>query len=344
MLRRLSQREQIAILLDQFSLAIRTAFIEAVAEIRSRITLSLVIERLEKRDVPGAIEALGIERSAFNPVLDQIAAAFNAGGTGAAEQMAIRDPEGHRVTFRFDYRNPAAEAWLKDHSSTLVTRIVDDQRQAVRAALSAGLAVGDNPRRTALNIVGRVNRVTGSREGGIIGLTAQQAGYVEAAEAELLSGDAEVTRRFLGRQRRDRRFDGAVKKAIAEGKPLPRETVSRIVGRYSDRLLQLRGEMLGRTETMTALNVAQDLAMRQAITEGKVDQNVVTKVWHSAGDDRVRHSHRALNGQSAPLDGVFISPSGAALRFPGDPNAPTAETVGCRCWVRHEIDFLAGLK
>jgi hypothetical protein len=345
MLKRLSPREQIGILLDQYSAAIRDTFLLAVSDIRSKITLAVIVDRLEKHDIQGAIEALNIERSAFNPVLDQIATAYNAGGNAAVEGMpALRDPDGHRLIIRFDVRNLRAEAWLRQHSADLVTNIMADQRQAIQTAFSEGLSVGANPRQTALNVVGRINRVTGRRDGGVIGITSQQAQFVATARQELLSGDPVQLRNYLGRVRRDKRFDAVVRKAVEDAKPLNAETVARITGRYSDSLLQLRGEMIGRTETMTALNVAKDEAMQQAIDGGKVAAATVTSIWHSAHDDRVRHTHQVLDGETVPFGGTFHSPSGAMLRFPGDPRAPTAEIVGCRCWLEHKIDFLAGLR
>src|SRR5690606_12500372 len=143
------------------------------------------------------------------------------------------EPDGNRVIFRFSMRNPEAEAWLRDHSATLVTRIVDVQREAIRTALTEGLAQGQNPRQTALEVIGRVSRATNRREGGIIGLTPAQERYVSSARRELLSGDPGQLANYLTRSRRDKRFDRTIASAIREGKPLPRDMVDRIAGRYS---------------------------------------------------------------------------------------------------------------
>jgi hypothetical protein len=148
-----------------------------------------------------------------------------------------------------------------------------------------------------------------------------------------LSGEPDQLRSYLTRNRRDRRFDRTITAALRDGKPIPIEIVNRIVCRYADRLLELRGEMLADTETMTALGKSRDDAIRQQIAAGKIVVEDVTKVWRSAGDSRVRYTHRVLNGKSAPMDGFFASPSGATLRFPGDPQAPGSEIVGCRCWM-----------
>lgn len=331
-----SNRSKFEQLLDAWEPRIRDAFLGAISEIKSQVVLKRLVERLERGDVAGAIEALQIDPEAFGRLEIEIANAYNAGGIDMADGLKLRDPQGQRIVFRFAVRNPEAEAWLAEHSATMVTRIVEDQRQGIRQALTEGLAAGQNPRRTALDVVGRVSRVTQKREGGIIGLTAPQAEYVASARHELISGDL---RAYLARERRDKRFDGTVRKALAEGSALDAASVDRITGRYADRLLALRGEMLSRTETMMALGKSRDDAMRQAIASGKVDAAFVTKRWRSAGDDRVRHSHRALNGDEVGFYGSFQSPSGASLRFPGDPDAPIRETSGCRCTLEYKVDY-----
>jgi hypothetical protein len=345
MLRRLSARERFEILVQQFEPLIRAAFMEAIDDIRSNIVLRRIVERLERGDINGAIRALNLDEAAFRPLEEAIRQAYTGGGVAAVEQMpALRDPEGHQIVVRFDTRNIEAETWLRNHSASLVTNIVADQEEGIRVALSEGLAQGQNPTRTALNVVGRVNRATGRREGGIIGLTAQQSGYVDNARRELLSGDPEALRNYLARGRRDKRFDKTVMAAIKAGKPLPVAPVEKIVGRYSDGLLKLRGDVIALNETMTALNESKVEAFRQAIGKGAVSERVLTKTWNDSRDNRVRHTHREMHGQRVAFNDRFVSPSGALLAYPHDPSAPTAETLGCRCWMDVKVNFLAGLK
>lgn len=137
--------------------------------------LRRVVECLERGDINGAIAAMHLDEAAFHPLDEAIRQAFNGGGVATVEQMpALRDPEGHRFVIRFDARNVEAENWLRYHSTTMVSNIIADQQEGIRTALTAGLERGDNSTRTALDVVGRVNRVTGLREGGVIGLTASQ--------------------------------------------------------------------------------------------------------------------------------------------------------------------------
>jgi hypothetical protein len=215
MLVRLSPRQRFEILVSQFEPIVRAAFIDAIDDIRSNITLQRIVERLEKGDINGAIRAMHLDEAAFRPLDEAIRQAFNGGGVATVEQMpALRDPFGHRIVIRWDARNLTAERWLQEHSAQLVTDIVQDQQIAIRTALEAGLARGDNPTKTATAVVGRVSTITGRREGGIIGLSSTQAQYVATAREELLSGDPAQVRNYLDRTRRDKRFDKTVLKAI----------------------------------------------------------------------------------------------------------------------------------
>lgn len=341
---RRSTRELIAELLAKYETDLKSAFMSAIDDVKSSIVLRVVVEKLERGDVNGAISAMHLDADAFAKLELALAEAYNAGGQATVGNLPkVADPEGNRVIWRFGVRNEPGEQELRQHSATMVTRIVEDQRQGIRQALETGLSEGRNPRSTALDVIGRINRVTGNREGGIIGLTAPQERYVASAREELSSGDPKAMRAFLGRARRDKRFDRTILKAIKDGKPLDAATVNRIVGRYSDRLLDLRGEMLARTETMTALGKSRDDAIRQQIATGKIKAEDVTKIWHSASDNRVRHTHQVLNGKSAPLDGLFVSESGATLRYPHDPDGSAEEVIGCRCFCEYKIDYFASV-
>ena len=322
----------------------RAAFMEAIDDIRSSIILRRIVERLERGDIAGAVRALNLDEAAFRPLEEAIRQAFNSGGVAAVEQMpALRDPEGYRVVFRFDMLNPVAEAWLREQSATLVTNIVADQQAAIRTALEDGLARGDNPTKTAVNVVGRVNRVTGGREGGVIGLTDQQTDYVARACQELLSGDPEALRNYLSRGRRDKRFDRMVAKAQREGRALPRETVDRIVGRYSDGLLKLRADTIALNETFGALGASKDEAFRQRIERGDIQAQNVTKTWKHTPQERPRFQHVAMQGQKVRFDQPFMAPDGTPIPYPHAPGVPMKHTLGCKCFCEYKIDFVAEL-
>lgn len=233
---------------------------------------------------------------------------------------------------------------MRQQAGNLIEGIVEDSKEAVRLALGAGQAEGQNPRATALEITGRINRATGLREGGILGLNAAQTDAVIRARAELLSGDPAQLRNYLTRARRDARFDRLVQKAIRDGKPLARADVDRITGRYKDRLLALRGEVIARNETLAGLNAGKEEGIRQLVESGKIQRSQVKKIWRATGDDRTRDSHLALNGVEVGLDEPFISPlTGAQMMYPHDTSrgAPASEIIQCRCYYEIKIDYLA---
>ncbi len=107
----------------------------------------------------------------------------------------------------------------------------------VREVVAAKVELAVNPRTTALDLVGRVNRATGQREGGFVGLTTKQAQWVLNAEAQLRNLDPA----YFQRELRDKRFDRRIMKAIREGKPLSAADIATITARYRARLLDHRG-------------------------------------------------------------------------------------------------------
>lgn len=344
MLKRLSPRERLDQLVADFAPAVRQVFLDAIDDITSNIFLRRVVERLERHDINGAIQAMQLDEAAFRPLDEAIRQAFNGGGVAAVEGMpTLRDPFGHAIVVRWDVRNLAAEEWLRTHSAGLVTDIVADQQSAIRTALEDGLARGDNPTRTALDVVGRVNRVTGKREGGVIGLTAAQSDYVARARAELLSGEPDQLRNYLTRGRRDKRFDRSITAAIRTGKPIPKEMVDRIVSRYSDGLLKLRADTISLNETFNALAASKDIAFRQQIEKGNVRAYTVTKTWKHTPQERPRLQHVAMHGQVVRFDQPFMAPDGTAIPYPHAPGVPARHTLGCKCFAEYKIDFAAKL-
>lgn len=340
--RKPTQQQVFDELLTHYEGAIADAFRAAVADLRSAADLQRVITALEAGNLSAAVEALHLDPAAYGPLQDAIRASYVAGGTSGAGFANSQTPSD--VVIRFNARNYRAEAWLREHSSTLITRIVDDQRNAIRQALTAGMERGVNPKTSALDIVGRVNRATGQREGGIIGLTAQQEQFARNARDELASGDPAQLRNYLTRTRRDARFDRTIARAIRGETPVPADIIGKATERYKARLLELRGTTIGRTEAMASLNAAKQEAYLQAVDAGQVSEADIRRVWDATGDLRTRRTHAVLDGKSAGLREPFHSPSGAFLMYPGDPSAPAAETANCRCTVNFRIDFLANIR
>lgn len=82
---------------------------------------------------------------------------------------------------------------------------------------------------------------------------------------------------------------------------------------------QARSLTIARTEVGQAMGVARDAAMQQMGVE-KIR-------WVTAGDERVRESHKALDGMVIERGQLF--PNGC--QFPCDVMGPADEVINCRC-------------
>lgn len=318
----------------------RDAFIEAVQRITDNVELGRIEALIREGRIDDALRALNINPTLFSGLHEAERAGLVAGGNLVLSGLKIRDPfTGSRVVLGFDGRALRAEQWAAQASSRLITEIVDDQMQMAREVIRAGIEAGRNPRSIALELVGRVDRATGKRSGGFIGLTGQQARWVMNAEQQLRNLDAG----YLSRARRDKRYDRLVLRAIKDGRPLAEADIRQITGRYRDRLLNLRGETIARTEALNALRAGRHEGYEQLIQSGKVRADQVTVTWSATMDGRTRDSHRELNGQKIRFGQLFTSPlTGARLEYPGDSThgAPGEETIQCRCYAEYSIRYL----
>jgi hypothetical protein len=62
----------------------------------------------------------------------------------------------------------------------------------------------------------------------------------------------------------------------------------------------------------------------------------VERTWQTRHDAKVRPAHAEVDGEHSPLGGTF-SVGGAQMRYPGDPTAPLALTINCRCHLSYAL-------
>lgn len=326
----------------QLAPRVAAAFREAVAQIVDNVVLKQVIEAVERNDIEAAFRAVDFDPMVFNRFYFTMTDVFQAGAefTLSQQPKQVVAADGLKTMLRFNVRDPRAESWLQHQSGTLITAIEAETRIAVANTMRAGLAEGRNPRNVALDIVGRINPQTGKREGGTIGLGAREEEWSRSVRQKLLTLDPS----YLENDLRDKRFDSVFERAVEDGKSLPVETVDRLVDRYRANALRFRGETIARTETLSAMHRSEWLSIQQSIEKGDLSEAEVTKEWDSTGDDRVRPSHRALNGLTVGFNEPFVSPlTGARMMHPGDISlgAGGADVIACRCKVRYKVDWLA---
>jgi hypothetical protein len=326
---------------------VRRIFLEVMQDIVDGAMIDEMIAAIEANDAERLFRATGFTPAALGPILDSIEQIYqdSAETTVAGWPKRIRTPTG-LFLFRFDMRNPRVEQDLKTISSKLISAIEEDVRQNVRNALQQGAIDGANPRATALNIVGRIDPVTKKRTGGLVGLTEHQGNWVRNTQRYLEQLDP----KYFNLKLRDKRFDSLVQKAIDSGKSIPKDDIERLTTAYKNKALKHRGDAIARTETVQTMNRGEFMANTQAVEQGLIARDAVTKEWDDTGDKKVRGTHRFLaakygKGKGIGLDEPFVSSSGARMMYPGDSslNAGAEEIVNCRCRLHVRVDWLAGI-
>jgi hypothetical protein len=319
---------------------VQRAFLEAIGDITRVIDLQSVVRALEAGDIEAAVKAMRFEASLFGAVDRSLEEAYRAGGIAAIGSLpVIRDPfDGGRIALGFDGRHPRAERWARDMSSRLIVEIVEDQRNMARDVIRQGLEAGRGPRATALDIVGRVNKTTKRREGGLIGLTSNQAQWVKNAEDQLRAGDYSG---YLGRDLRNKQFDNLVAKAARDGRPLTGAEIEKVSGAYRSNILRYRGETIARTETITAYRAGNREGFQQLVDTGAVRDDQIVRVWGATGDKRTRDSHGFMNGDRVRGLKEPWRVGGSLMLYPGDTSlgASGGQTINCRCWEQIRIEY-----
>ena len=395
--------EELLALIEALAPILAEAFKEAIFTLRRGIDFQRLEAALRAGDIEEAIDALNIERGAFSGYALERQSGFAQAGSVSSEALtkdrvaffrrtdrnpsisspplppepagsgrtpppspptlSLDGPTPTNITFRFDMTNPRAEARIRTEAATRIAGYVDEQIEAARKAIGDGFQRGEGPQTIATTIAGKVNPISGRREGGIIGLSDPQIGYVDSMRARLLSGDPDEMMKVLGSfdkdgkwkpdtgmTLRDRRYDRSIQKAIrdvAEGKdnPLSAAKIEEMVAKYSDRLLARRAEDIARTETAQGVEMARAEATKQALEKAKLDAAAVTKGWyHSGGIDHARDTHLAMHGKEVTgIDTPFHLPDGSVMQHPHDPDGGVRNNANCRCRGDQAIDWAFGL-
>ena len=325
---------------------LREIFIETMRDIADAAIIDEMVRAIEAGDPAAAFRAAGFTPAALAPILDNIERIYKESGylTAGGFPRRLSTPTGD-IYFRFNVRNPRAEQQLRDHSTQLATRLTDEARENIRITMERGQIAGNNPRKTALDIVGRIDPVTKQRVGGVIGLTKNQELWISNARRDLENLD----KRYFTRSLRDKRFDSTVLKAIESGDPLSTTTIDKLITAYKSSALRYRGESISRTEVAQAVNRASHEAHLQAVDEGALKASAVERYWDDVGDTRTRWTHNVMGvkykKKGVGLEEPFVSPSGAKMMFPGDSSlgADAQEIINCRCRVKFKVDWFAGL-
>ena len=239
-------------------------------------------------------------------------------------------------------RDKRAEQWLRTKSTSLLSGLQVLWTGQVQRTIASGLERGINPNSVGLELAGRINRQTGKREGGSVSLGELELGQVSDFRRCLV----ELDQTYFEYDLRNKRSDKTVHLAICEKKPLELEKITTLVNQFEAKLLKHQYDILVRTEMLSAINRSAYLSVKKSIDDSGMSELASTRIWNSCGDDKVRPSHKALDGQCLTgFSECFVSPiTGAKMMYPGDISlgAPDEEIRGCRCRVIYRTDFAYG--
>ena len=296
---------------------ISNAFRASIRSVTDEVTIGLLRDALARGDIEGALEVIDLEPAAFEPLRNILVQTYADAGAQATEGLR---------GVRWNSASPRAEDYARNRIGTEITRITDDSLTAIRNHIADGYAFGRTPNRMALDLVGRIGP-SGRREGGVVGLSAQQEAWVRNMRTALENDPASALR-FT---RRDRRFDSLLRRS----ERLTQDQIDRILTAYSNRLLLSRGRTIAVTERGAAINQGRVDAYKAAADKYGLPYSAIVKTWvHTGRAVFDRPAHQAANGQTVQgADTPFII-GGIAMQHPHDPFAPPGETVNCRCEVK----------
>lgn len=324
--------EQMTAILDSIEPLLRDAFLKMIQRVRTNLSPDSILRMIAERRYEDASDAFDAAATSFS---NDIAKSF----AFSAEEAATFLSGALKTIVAFDQFNERAVNLMRQNRLELVKAFTDEQVQVVRDVITNGIARGTNPIAMAREF----------RDS--IGLTPRQAQYVQNYRDALERvhdvqsmgpTEAERTRQSaLGRELRDGRSDRSVRNAIADEAPLPSKQIDSMVERYRQNFIAYRAEVIARTEGLRAVHQGVEEMFAQVLDSGDVPSEFVTRIWNTAGDERVRPAHVFMDGQTVGVDEPFVDGDGNELAYPGDPNAPPETTLQCRCVVSTRISVRA---
>lgn len=307
----MSERDM-AELLDLVEQHLGASWSQIVEWLRENNSLDDIEAKLHAHDIEGVIAELDVAAKKF-------AEAVHGGYIEAGQQQAEWLASETDVLVRFDVANDRATRWAKQNAANMVSSVTQDTRDTVRTIVADGVENGTNPR-----VVARTIRDS-------IGLTPDRADAVDSYRRAL---ENQQYADALGRALSDGRSDRTIAAAQRDGRALTQGQIDDAVERYRQNQIDSRATAIARTEGLRAAHAGTYEALKQAVDDGHVDADALTRQWHhTSGGKNPRPEHREMNGQTRGLDEPFMSGSGAELMYPGDPDADPSETVNCRCAV-----------
>ena len=120
-----------------------------------------------------------------------------------------------------------------------------------------------------------------------------------------------------------KKMNAEVMQGILQGDPMDK---------IADRLRKVTtmNETAAIRNARTMVTGAENKGRQDSYARAEADGIILQKEWIATNDNRTRHWHAELDGQTVPQDKPFSNAVGLIM-FPGDPGAHPANTYNCRC-------------
>ena len=296
-------------ILDEHEPKIRVSFMHLIGSMRREVSEAELATLIENGRTEEALAL--VLRNAPN-VYTASGAAWLAAANYTADQIGTDLGE---VVINYDVTNQNAITAMQRNRLDLVQGFTDTQKQTSRQAIVAGIRAGDNPKKQARALINS------------LGLTPNQEAAVRNYERALRGASTDALRNKL----RNAADDAAVRRAADLGEALSDARIERMVNDYRTRMIAHRATTIARTEALRSVHEGSDSMFAQAFADGTLQPDDVFQTWHTAKNERVRGSHRAMHRQQRPVGEPFMSGLGNLLMRPGDSSAPAADVINCRC-------------
>lgn len=339
-----AQARQFGQLIAELEPQIRRAFMASVTDLQSNVDWPRLIERLNARDVEGAIAALNINEAAWATYAQALTQAYATAGASTAAYISASGIG--PIGIRFNIANPMAQDWIRRNVGESITGFTEEAIRAAREVIYAGYATGQGSNRIGLDLVGRVEG--GARTGGIMGLDVPRAERLnkvvqgmrsaEGVQSLVVRGaDGSLSLRYkVNKATADR-----ILKAYRAGEAVPLNERLISERQYSNALLKARSETVANTEVGNAVLSARQNEWQQLIDGQNIDPRLVRKTWkHNRNKKDGRPEHIAMNGVSViGLDTPFVLPDGSQMLHPHDVNGGAINNINCGCDVSYTLIY-----
>lgn len=340
-----SQARLFAQLIEELQPEIKRGFLASVTDLTAQVDWRRLLENLEAGNIDGAIAALNISPAAWSQYSASVTSAYAASGSAVAAQ--IQQAGIGSIGTRFNMTNPRAEAWIRENVGGSITGFVREQVEVARNVIEEGYAAGKGPRNIGTDLVGRVERPGGSRQGGVLGLDAPRANRLRKVVDGMQTPEGVqslVIKHQNGslslRYKVNRATANRILSAYRKGEAVPEAQRVTSERQYFNALLQDRATTVASTETADAVLNAHDEAFRQTMESEGIRPEQVVKRWRHGGGATAHHrpDHYAMGGtEVVGMDTPFVFPDGTAMLFPHDQAGGARHNINCRCSVTYSV-------